>query len=1364
VRAPAADYALVREWTSQLHSQKWLWPIGLALLGFLVVLGFDAHYDRSIAQAIPRALVAHELRVAALEAELAAGRAALPAAQNALEEATPADANARLQARLATAHRLARLLLEGGYHPSGSLIPATSPDSRAVLERAAARARTAAGGATSPEELARHLAALQRSTETIAAQDELDLAALHRARRGVDLVSLLLLPLVLLASGIQLWRLAARVRAAQTGLTDSEQRLRQMVTDMPVMVDAFDERGHICFWNRECERVTGYGAEEIVGNPEALRLLIPDDDYRESLLAEWQRRGHNYRHWDWRMRCKDGSERIISWSNVSAISPAPGWASWGIGIDVTHQRRAEARLRDSSQFLQTLLDTIPTPIFYKDVHGAYRGCNHAFAEEIVGRRPDEIVGATLFELDGAIPEDLARLYHEKDLALMRTRRQQTYQAAVRCQDGQRRTFVFYKTPYYDPGGNLVGLVGVMLDVSELETTLAALRHSETRYAELVANLKRGVIVFEPDATQGWRVSQINKAATHLLALDETDGDGRDVLTAFKHKAGIDIPPLVRDVAAQNAAKQIPIERREQMSITLWWSAYAYPLPSGEVVFTFDDETAQRRSEQELQASEARLRTIFETVPDWVFLKDRDRRYTQVNPAMADSLNRSMADLVGARDAELFGPAHEEFSADVDRRALDGETVRAEFTRAIRGQECTFDVIVTPLHSRTGKVIGICGSARDITERKRADQRLRETTTRFRLVSDVSADLIYEWDIISDRLEWFGDIDGALGYEPGTIERSIEAWVGLIHPQDQARLAGMVERHRIATEPIETEYRVRHRDGSWRHWTDRAKPILDAEGRPCRWIGGCSDVTAERCAAAALTTSEARFRTITEQARDIIMVLGADSSIQYVSPAVERVCGFAPDELKGWRGIDFIHADDRGRLMGILTQAVEQPRQAIPVGHFRVRRRDEGWVDLEGTITSLIDEPGIAGVVVSAHDIGERLEAETALRRAQKMKAVGTLAGGIAHDFNNILYAILGYGELARDGLPDVSPARENIEQVIQAGRRATELVKHLLTFTRQQEHDREPLRVAPIVEETLRLLRGSLPATVAIKAQFATRAEVLADAAQIQQVVMNLCTNAYQALGEGGGTLRVELDEVARDHHPARPQHPQPQRLVRLRVSDNGCGMDPATIERIFEPYFSTKQPGEGTGLGLAIVHGVVESYGGWIEVESESGKGTTFSVFLPVFAGKTLRRPAVEPAQQLRAAGERILFVDDESMLVRLAQRGLNGLGFAVTAVTDSRTALELLRASPRDFDLLLTDQTMPHLTGLELAAEAQRLRSDLPIVLCTGYSEHVNEARALRHGISAFVPKPIELDALARIILEVLQRPEGETQCRAS
>ncbi len=398
-------------------------------------------------------------------------------------------------------------------------------------------------------------------------------------------------------------------------------------------------------------------------------------------------------------------------------------------------------------------------------------------------------------------------------------------------------------------------------------------------------------------------------------------------------------------------------------------------------------------------------------------------------------------------------------------------------------------------------------------------------------------------------------------------------------------------------------------------------------------------------------------------------------------------------------------------------------------------------------------------VAFVQDITDRKDAqkeakrlEEALVKAQKMEAIGTLAGGIAHDFNNILSAVIGYSELCLPQVAADAPVHRYLQQILAAGLRARDLVQQILTFSRKDDREFRPLQIAPLVKEVLKLLRSSLSATIEISLHIDPDLDpILADPTQIHQIVMNLCTNAAHAMDAEGGRLNVNISQVWLSEGDIR-LHPglNVGDYIKLSVQDTGRGIPPKIIPKIYDPYFTTKEKGKGTGLGLSVVHGIVQSYGGAIYAYSEPGRGSTFNVYIPFVN----RRITVEkqPDKELTGGSEHILLVDDEPALVDVGRQLLDKLGYRVSTAGGSLEALELFREAPQAVDLVLTDMTMPKMTGDKLAVELLKIRPDLPIILVMGYSTNISAEKALKMGIKAFLPKPMVAADLAAIVRKVL------------
>lgn len=493
----------------------------------------------------------------------------------------------------------------------------------------------------------------------------------------------------------------------------------------------------------------------------------------------------------------------------------------------------------------------------------------------------------------------------------------------------------------------------------------------------------------------------------------------------------------------------------------------------------------------------------------------------------------------------------------------------------------------------------------------------------------------------------------------------------------------------------------------------------------------------------LKESERKYRTLFEKSTDAIFVVHKNSGgLLDANHAGVRLCGRALAELRQLTLLDVTRweDDDRFKIMAFAGGQAEE------LGKVTFLRPDKP--PRVAILTGVSLDTG--AIVVIARDITDELVMQEHLRQAQKMEAIGTLAGGIAHDFNNILFAILGYAELALQDLPAEGPFRHKLEAIHSAGLRARNLVTQVLTFSRRDAQVRSPINLDIILEDALKLLRPAIPSTIEIRKQIDARGCILGDPARISQIIMNLCTNAYQEMEKGGGILGIGLSEIRITERMDGPGQVPAGEYAKLTVSDTGAGIPAEHLERIFDPYFTTKPKGKGTGLGLAVVHGIVRSHGGTIQVDSRTGQGTRFDLYFPL-----TKAPAEEieaEAYQPGGGDERILLVDDELEILNIEKEMLSRMGYTVTTMNDPAEALKLFAGQPACYDVVITDMTMPKMTGDMLAGELMRIRPDIAVILCTGFSEFTSPEEAARMGIKGYLTKPVSARQLSRMIRNAL------------
>jgi len=545
-------------------------------------------------------------------------------------------------------------------------------------------------------------------------------------------------------------------------------------------------------------------------------------------------------------------------------------------------------------------------------------------------------------------------------------------------------------------------------------------------------------------------------------------------------------------------------------------------------------------------------------------------------------------------------------------------------------------------------------------------------------------------------------------------------------------------------------------------------VYDSGGHPVGVRGIARNITKQLHTRKALQESEKKYRTILDSIEDGYYEVDLVGNMTFFNNAFMRMLGFSAEEIKGKNYRSMVCGSDKNAVYQTFNYVF---RTGKPVKTFdwKLIRNDGDFCYVETSVSLNLDKSGVPiGFRGILRDITQRVAAENKratleaqLQQSQKLESIGTLAGGIAHDFNNILFPLMGYTEMAIETLPEDSRARKNMEKVLISAERAKELVKQILIFSRQRaDQGNDPVHIQPVIKETVRLLRNTVPSTIKIHEQIEDRTgPVQIPVAQIHQVIMNLCTNAFQAMEQqGNGHLTVSLEQLGiTPETSAEHRHLTPGNYVRISVIDTGEGIAPEYIDKIFEPYFTTKPQEKGTGLGLSVSYGIIRNAGGILTVESRPGNGSRFSVYLPLASEDHCPPETTGYTGPLPTGHEHVLIVDDEHRIVELEQQILESLGYRTYPRTSSIEALEAFRYDPGKFDLVLTDQTMPNMTGLELARSIHEIRSDIPIVLCTGYSEKITPEKLKAIGIRALLMKPIARTDIAVTLRRILDEGNG-------
>jgi len=783
-------------------------------------------------------------------------------------------------------------------------------------------------------------------------------------------------------------------------------------------------------------------------------------------------------------------------------------------------------------------------------------------------------------------------------------------------------------------------------------------------------------------------------------------------------------------------------------------------------------------EEALKKSEERYRRITSAITDYIFT-------VEVEDSIAvRTLHTPVCETVTGYTAEelendpflwfnMVVEEDQEIVRDHASRILKGENIGRIEHRIRRKDGSVHWVSNTPvLHlDLWGTLISYDGVIRDITERKQAEEALRESEKRLQIILHGSPIATFVIDKDHRVISWNEALEHLSGMKTGDMLGACDHWKGFYDNQRPCMADLIVDG---AVETIHEWYPNKFSKSPLINEAYEVTDYFPSLGGKEKWLR--STAAAIRNTAGDLVGAIETFEDITERKKveeelqklasvvrysnELVNLATLDGKMVFLNEAGSEMLGIYPEEVE--------HTNILQVIPDHLLEMVQT--ELLPTlladgtweGELQFRNLKTGKLTDVHAITFTITDPGTGAPLFLANvslDITERKQAEeerkkleAQLIQSHKMEALGTLAGGIAHDFNNILSAIIAYAERGMLGVADLDKVRKNIDEILKVSNRARDLVKQILAFSRRTKHEFIQLKLDATIKESLKMLSAILPKTIEIRQNLLANGRVMADSTQIHQVVMNLCSNAAQAMDEGGGVLDVSLNKVdINEDIDALALGLPPGPYLRLSISDTGHGMTPEVLERIFDPYFTTKEKGRGTGLGLSVVHGIVKSHKGAINCKSMPGEGTTFEIYLPEIEFK---KDALTSRAETRCLNgtERILFIDDEQILVKATKERLRYLGYRVVTRTSSIEALDLFQKHPEQFDLVISDIIMPVMTGDKLALEFMKIRPDIPIILCTGYSEHITEEKAKELGVREFLMKPFEIEDLAKTIRKVL------------
>jgi PAS domain S-box-containing protein len=759
--------------------------------------------------------------------------------------------------------------------------------------------------------------------------------------------------------------------------------------------------------------------------------------------------------------------------------------------------------------------------------------------------------------------------------------------------------------------------------------------------------------------------------------------------------------------------------------------------------------------KDLQAEAIKYRTLFDSFPHGITVSDSDGKVLEVNSVSEQLLGISKNDhekrKIDGQEWRVIRPdgtdmPSEEWASVI---ALREKRLVSNCEMGIvknNDETIWLNVTAAPIPLKNH---GVVVTYNNITESKQTEDALQESEQSLLSIYNTVGDVIFRLAVEPNDKYRFVSVNNEFSRVTGMETDQITGkFVNEIIPEPSLSIVvsnykKAIQEKRIVRWEETTDYPTGRLSGEV-----SIAPIFDEKGECKYLVGSVHDITERKLSEKALVLSEERYRTIIEQAADAVFMHDESGKIVDANEKACQSLGYSREKLLSLSISDIDPEAITARKNEIWDKIINNEHLTI---ESKQLRRDGSSFPVEVTLGKVGLKTGSA-ILAIARDITERKRLEASLLQSQKMESIGNLAGGIAHEFNNMLAIIMGNNELIIDELPQGSLARESTEEIRIAGLRARDVVKQLLTFSRQDDAVKKVMDFKIVVQESMKLIRTSTPVNIKIEQSLsADTYPVMCNDTQINQLLINLCNNAVDALPEKGGMITIGLLNETIDKGQTKYQtNLKPGQYAKLMVSGNGIGMDTKILDRVFEPYFTTKKIGEGTGIGMAVVHGIVEKHGGAIAVDSKPGRGTTFTIFLPAHEGLFERE--TEEQTSLPIGDEHILYVDDEPSIATLGKRLLESLGYTAESTTDPEKALDMVRNDPNKFDLLITDMAMPNMTGDQLVIETLKIRQDMPTIICTGYSAKISEKEAADIGVRSYIMKPIRKSELAKTVRKVL------------
>ncbi len=1097
----------------------------------------------------------------------------------------------------------------------------------------------------------------------------------------------------------------------------------------------------VVYCNRAFARMWGGKSQEDVIGIQVADLFNDEQEFA-SVLLELQ----GNRHYRGTLTCRrhdgttfeaEGTASVLEDEHGSPILMTVSC------IDVTDRNRVQRQMRTSRAYLRSIFDTIPESVYLMRRDGVILAGNKTSADRH-GLEIRDFVGKNVFDL---IPPELTatrKVFLEQAVS---------EKANVHWEDVlYGRTFENSVYPVLDDAGRVDSMAVYAADITERKQAENLLADSEKRYRLIVETAHEGILT----ADKNNRITYINKRGAEAGGYSVEEMTGQPLHKfLFQDDTSIQEKRMESRLRGESETYETRVRRKD--GSVMWILASATPITDDHGTFLgsfamLTDITDRKKAENDLRKSLERYRLIADYNYDWEYWIDDEKHFLYVSPSCERITGYSAKEFKDDPSLleRIIHPGDQNRWLDhlPDECCRNHEGIHTEDFRIITrsGDIRWIAHACQPVFGESGIPIGRRASNRDITDRINAEEALTQSERRYKGIFDGVNQGILIAEIETLSIKYANSaMRGLLGYSADELE-------GLnlfdIHPREQLTdIMNRFQHHASGLKTVEESIPVTRKDGTIFH-AQITSTLMTVDNVQC-CVGFFSDMTAT------LKATEARelLAAVVEHSSESIIITNASGDINYVNPAFERVSGYSANEVLG-QNPRFQKSDrhDEEFYKG-LWKTVSAGGSWN--GVITSKKKGGALVEEDCTVFPIkVGSSGSTNYVAIKRDITRESSLQRQLLQAQKLEALGNLAGGIAHDFNNVIFGIIGYTDLAMNNIPEDSRAYANLERVMNAAKRSGDMVQQILAFSRQGAAEKSGLDLRPLVKEGLKFLRAAIPPVVSINSHILPgESMVLADPTQIHQVLMNLCVNASHAIGDRTGTISVDLSEVEVQPEFAAANPPLvPGKVIRLKVTDTGSGITPENIERIFDPYFTTKEEGKGTGLGLSVVYGIVADHGGVIKATSEPSKGSTFEVFLPVVDASVPGADKESESPSSNAGKEHILIVDDEAFLLKMYEEGLTKMGYKVTSCYNPKDALKLFLERPDAFDIVISDYAMPEMTGVELTSEMVAIRPGIPIIICSGAIKIIEGLIEEQPWISDVIPKPTRLRDIANAVRNIL------------